>query len=936
MQKKSKKEINAFLKKTESANLMNNFIANAKSFAIFFVVLMVIDVVLFIVAGGNVDRNYFYIVASNLALSGILQFFYIRFGKKGLYAVEVIVAMILLLTITEIILYQTYGVFMPLVSAINNAENVTANYADELVRVIAKNVTFIIRFLLFYAAFLLASNEYLIKKQEIKLFDEQDKDVKNINIGILIASIIVFILLFLTLEKTNDFSYNVQKNGLKSAIIKSFHKTNDSIKIAATTASTTKNNKEFLATYNVLDIDYENLDESNVDERCKNINKYVASRVPSKKNEYTGIFKGKNLILICAEAYSHHVINEKLTPTLYRLTNNGFKFTDFYVPSWGGSTTSGEFAFLSGLIPYDAAESMKNTMGKNMCFTMPSVLKREGYNTGAYHNGNYKYYDRHLTHRENIGFDYYIANGNGMEDIAGPWAPDEDMIEKTFESYHDKTPFCMYYMTLSGHAFYNDNTNFKVTKNIEKVKEVYGDKYPDQVNNYICYQLYLEDALKALVDTLEKYDLLDDTVICITSDHFPYGLNSASFTEGIDYIQYLYEKMDFDEFDIDKNMPILWCGSLEKEHKSLVKTIDEPTSTIDLLPTLLNLFGAEFDSRLLAGRDVFSDAEALVAYNNGSFITKHGKFSKFANKFIPNEGSTLSKNDIEIYKEVTKNLILFSAYVIEDNYYDYIFTNSKIPDDIKKSITTINIDVPVDIKKKDYQHFVEYFKKCNEKYLDNKLNRSDANTKKEKTVYLTFDDGPNNYSDEILDKLKKNNVKATFFVVGTNKAKELKKIKDAGHTIGLHSASHNYSYIYRSEEDYLWDLYELQNFVYQVTGKYSHYLRFPGGSKNKVSDEINYNIMGKLRSLVEELGFEYYDWHVATGDSSSEITKERILSNVERGLINNYDELIILMHDLHPVTVDAIDDVIDICKKHGYKFDKITDDTIPFHAIGVN
>ena len=124
--------------------------------------------------------------------------------------------------------------------------------------------------------------------------------------------------------------------------------------------------------------------------------------------------------------------------------------------------------------------------------------------------------------------------------------------------------------------------------------------------------------------------------------------------------------------------------------------------------------------------------------------------------------------------------------------------------------------------------------------------------------------------------------------------------------------------------------------MYQVTGDYSHYIRFPGGSKNKVSDEISYGIMGKLRELVEELGFDYYDWHVATGDSSKDISKEHILSSIERGLYNDYDELIILMHDIHPVTVEAIDDIVELCRSYGYEFDKINENTIPFHAKGVN
>ena len=406
-----------------------NIIANVKAFAIFFVALMVIDIVLFIVSKGNVSRNY-------VTLAGILQFLYIRFGKKGLIAVEIIIALILFCTIFEVLIFKTYGVFMSFSSAINNAKNITENYSDELLRVVANNMTFIIRFIIFYAVVIVTSDEYLVKKQEIVIFNNYDNLHKKINYAVLIASVVVFVISIIAVDKSNDFSSNVQRNGVKSAFVTNLFKAKESIVVDKKTDTVIKNNNELLDKYNVFDIDYLNLDETGVDERCRNVNEYVASRQPSNKNEYTGIFKGKNLILICAEAYSHYVINEELTPTLYRLTNNGFRFNDFYVPSWGGSTISGEFAFLNGLIPNDGANCMKNAIGKNMCFTMPRVLKREGYDTGAYHNGNFKYYDRNLTHRYNLGFDYYIANGNGLEDIAGEWSTDEAMLEKTFESYH--------------------------------------------------------------------------------------------------------------------------------------------------------------------------------------------------------------------------------------------------------------------------------------------------------------------------------------------------------------------------------------------------------------------------------------------------------------------------------------------------------------------
>ena len=662
----------------------SNYIANVKAFAIFFIVLMAIDIVLFVVIGVNADRNYMHVAILNFALSGVLQFLYIRFGKKGLLASEIAVALILVITIVEIMLFETYGIFMPPSSAINNARHVRENYSDELVKVIAKNVTFIVRFIIFYGVFLISSNEYLVKKQETTAFENLSVIKKKINFAILIASIVLLCSSFIFIDTSNDFSFNVQKYGIKTALVKSFFKTKENLKIETNNVAEIKKDKSYLDKYNVFDIDYENLDDTGFDERCKNVNEYVASRTPSNKNDYTGLFKGKNLILICAEAYSHYVINEELTPTLYRLTNNGFRFTDFYVPSWGGSTTSGEFAFLNGIIPNDAADSMKNTIGRNMCFSMPRVLKREGYNTGAYHNGNFRYYDRHLTHCEQEGFDYYLAHGNGLEEIAGNWPTDEEMIEKTLDTYYDKEPFCMYYMTISGHAFYNDSSNYKVIKNIKKVKEVHGDKYPDQVNNYICYQLYLEEALHTLISNLEKYNLLDNTVICMVADHYPYGLNAASFTDGTNYISHLYEISDLNQFNLDKSMPIIWSYSLENEHKDLVKTIDAPSSSIDLLPTLLNLFGASYDSRLIAGRDVFSDEEPFVVYNSGSYITNRGRYSKLTNKFTSYDGNAVSKEYIEEYKEKARNLILFSAYITYADYYNYVFTNKNAPDDLKQ------------------------------------------------------------------------------------------------------------------------------------------------------------------------------------------------------------------------------------------------------------
>ena len=689
---------------------------------------------------------------------------------------------------------------------------------------------------------------------------------------------------------------------------------------------------DVVSEYNAFDIDYNNLDVEAEDGELRNVNLFVSQRKASKKNEYTGIFKGKNLILICAEAYSQYFVDEKLTPTLYRLTNSGFKLNNYYVPSFGGGTISGEYAFLTGLIPVDVTQCMKDTVSNNMCFTLARVLKEEGYITGAYYSDNYKQNDRNIIYKENLGFDKYLADFNGLEKVVKSKPINQELLKDTFETYSEDDPFCMYYMIRCGSTFYNDSSALEIKKNIERVEDAIGDKYPEQVLNYICHQLYLEDSLANLVSELDKKHMLDNTVICLTADHYPYGLNNKIFDDGINYLPYLYGKEEFDYFDEDRSMPIIWSGSLENKYKGLSKEINEPTSSIDLLPTILNLFGVNFDSRLIAGRDIFSDAEAIVMYNDGSYITKRGKYVSKRKKFFANDGEDVDKEYIDKYIDYTNGLILYSEYVNKVDYYDYIFSNKNVKEEIKNNISLVGIDIPVELKDKTFDSYVKYFKQCNRLHLNSKKDGA-SDKEKQKTVYLTFDDGPNKYCDNILEALDRNDVKATFFIVGTKEQKEVKELKDRGHTVGLHSASHEYAYIYESKENFLTDLYKIQNFVYNTTGEYSHYIRFPAGSKNRIGGTISKGIMAELRPLVEELGFEFYDWHIATGDSSENTSKEHILSSVERCLRNNYDEVIILMHDLHSITVESLDDVIKLCREYGYTFDKISDDTMPFHAI---
>ncbi len=422
---------------------------------------------------------------------------------------------------------------------------------------------------------------------------------------------------------------------------------------------------------NVMDIDFAALAESTSDETLKSLHTYVDSLTPSKQNEYTGIFEGKNLILICAEAFSDVVIDEELTPTLYRLTHNGFYFSEFYQPTWGGSTSSGEYSFLMGLAPVEGVESMVKTQYCNNYFTLGNQLQREGYYSAAFHSGVYDFYDRDLTH-ENLGYSTYLGRGNGLEELTTDYS-DTATFDATLETYADNQPFSIYYMSLSGHCIYTEDSFF-TTSYLSRVEAVLGNTYKDVTTYYFCYQMEFENAMTHLVESLEAKGIADDTVICICSDHYPYGLEkNDAFYNTEDYVSDLYGYTPEHSWEQDHNSWIIWSGCLENEYKDLACEISEPTYSLDIVPTLSNLFGLEYDSRLLVGRDVFSDEEPIVLWNTYSWVTDKGKYDSYEQTFYPNEGVEVDDVYISRIKQIVANKLNFSKQVVSIDYYGTLF-----------------------------------------------------------------------------------------------------------------------------------------------------------------------------------------------------------------------------------------------------------------------
>lgn len=432
---------------------------------------------------------------------------------------------------------------------------------------------------------------------------------------------------------------------------------------------------------NALDIDFGSLKAGTSGKTMLNLLEYAESLTPSKKNEYTGLFEGKNLILITAEAFSAEVINEERTPTLYRMANRGIVFEDYYQPSWGGSTSTGEFSVISGIIPVNKIYSVTQTTGHNMYFTMGNQLMRLGYESGAYHNGSYTYYSRNNTHM-NYGYSEFIGMGNGMEEgVTQRWPEsDEEMFRYIMPKYIESgSPFSLYFMTVSGHCVYTETGNSMSHKNYGRFSSLDAS---EPIKCYHAASYELELAMEYLIGALEDAGIADDTVIVISTDHYPYGLEeSPTWGTEENYLAELYGYTPRTNAQRDHNALIIWSGCLESRDEPIV--VSSPAYSIDIVPTLSNLFGLEYDSRFLVGRDVFSDTEPLVIWPDYSWKTDEGYYHAPSGVFYPAAADTAGGESaadstyIDRIKTTVRNKISFSRGQLNYDFFDTVFPQSR-------------------------------------------------------------------------------------------------------------------------------------------------------------------------------------------------------------------------------------------------------------------
>jgi len=424
-------------------------------------------------------------------------------------------------------------------------------------------------------------------------------------------------------------------------------------------------------------IDFDALAQVATDTDTQQLCEYYGSKSGTGTNEYTGMFEGYNLIYICAESFSSYALDPDITPMLYEMANNGIVLTNYY-NSFKNTTSNGEFAFATSNWP-DVSRIADNdaiigSFPQSASIFMPYGLG-DFFNsievpTYGFHNYWGTYYKRSYSW-PNLGYQNLKFLGQGMHFTSYWPASDLEMFEQSVDDYINDEQFHSYYMTFSGHGPYSSQ-NYMYNKNIAAVKELANGKYENsEALGYFCGEYELELGIEYLVQRLEEAGKLDNTVIVITGDHYPYYLSNSG--------QKAFEgeiTEDYTDFEMYHSTCIIYNSAIEE---TIVN--DAYCCNVDILPTILNLFGFDYESRLLAGNDVFSDSVHRARIYNGSFITEYVKYNSRTGEAEWSEAaSDFSENELNSYLEAMINYseseYAASLKLQSTNFLFFVYQNS--------------------------------------------------------------------------------------------------------------------------------------------------------------------------------------------------------------------------------------------------------------------
>lgn len=422
------------------------------------------------------------------------------------------------------------------------------------------------------------------------------------------------------------------------------------------------------------------------------VDEYLTSQNKESDNDMTGYFEDKNLILITAESFDTYAIHEEITPTLYMMQQEGWNFDNYYSPLYYRSTADTGFMLETSMYPSkNVSLSMNEYKDNYFPNTLPRLFDAEGYYSSAYHNYTDYFYPRSEFYTETLGYaDYYGAEKLGLlteKEITlfhHVWQSDIDLMDLSYSALHynydsnyvdnnsinyvddyinpktymEEDQFYTSMLTVSGHLSYTSEHPI-ASKNYEFVNKVFEDnneEVNETIKYYLATQYELDQAMELLIKQLTEADKLNDTIIVIFGDHYTYGIDEKIIWEYDDI------KIDNDTIDINKIPFIIYNPELES------KTISTTMSSVDILPTIANLFNLHLDNNLVMGTDIFQNEDNIIKFATSSFKSNSFTYnivddtSVITNPLITSEDILVTRDEL-----ITKELV--NEWILNNNYF---------------------------------------------------------------------------------------------------------------------------------------------------------------------------------------------------------------------------------------------------------------------------
>lgn len=398
-------------------------------------------------------------------------------------------------------------------------------------------------------------------------------------------------------------------------------------------------------------------------EELQEVRKFVDEFKVTNDNEMTGFFEGKNLIMILCESFDESAILEDLTPTLYNMAQNGYYFDNYYAPIFNAATGDSEFISQTSMLPSIEHGTTSYAFHLNSYpNALANLFKEKGYNVNSYHSYMSNFYNREIIH-DSFGFDtFYDMEKLGIERYDDyketiNWIKDEELFKKMVENTDFAKPFYNFVITVSGHMPYRISRD-ELKENLEIINSnLKYQNLDDETKSYYAAQMLLDQGIEVLVEELKDRGELDNTVIIMFGDHYPYGLKSDEAKSNI---------LKEDGVDIYKVPFLIYNKELG------INESDTLCSTFDLYPTITNMFNLDSSDYYKVGKDVFDkNAERMVLFENGSILSDFFYFDSDKNTVFGLNGiddNTATLFHDRIVEKVNK-IFKYSQDILISDYY---------------------------------------------------------------------------------------------------------------------------------------------------------------------------------------------------------------------------------------------------------------------------